>query len=81
VTYEEVGDAMKYWYEMTEENRAACGFEGRTWALSNGLTAEQMGNKMIAMFQNLFMMHREQRPLFTVTSVTPKKYEQTGIVA
>jgi glycosyltransferase involved in cell wall biosynthesis len=81
VTYEEVGDAMKYWYEMTEENRAACGFEGRTWALSNGLTAEQMGNKMIAMFQNLFMMHREQRPLFTVTSVTPNKYERTGIVA
>ena len=66
---------------MTEENRSACGYEGRTWALANGLTAEQMGNTMISMFQDLFAMHRERRPLFTVTKVTPTKYERTGIVA
>jgi len=79
--FEHVADAIGYWYTMTEENRAACGFEGRTWALANGLTAEQMGNKMISMFRDLFAMHRELRPLFTVTKVEAPKYEQTGIVA
>jgi glycosyltransferase involved in cell wall biosynthesis len=79
--FEDVADAISYWYEMTEENRAACGSEGRTWSLANGLTAEQMGNKMISMFQDLFKMERELRPLFTVTKVAPKKYEQTGIVS
>jgi glycosyltransferase involved in cell wall biosynthesis len=81
VKFEDVADAIAYWYTMTEENRAACGLEGRTWALANGLTAEQMGNTMISMFQDLFGMNRELRPLFTVTKVTPTKYEQTGIVA
>jgi glycosyltransferase involved in cell wall biosynthesis len=81
VQFEQVAEAIAYWYTMTEENRAACGFEGRTWALANGLTAEQMGNKMISMFRDLFAMHRELRPLFTVTKVEAPKYEQTGIVA
>jgi glycosyltransferase involved in cell wall biosynthesis len=81
VQFEQVAEAIGYWYTMTEENRAACGFEGRTWALANGLTAEQMGNKMISMFRDLFAMNRELRPLFTVTKVETPKYEQTGIVA
>jgi glycosyltransferase involved in cell wall biosynthesis len=81
VKYEEVADALRYWWDMTEENRAACGFEGRQWALVNGLTAEKMGNKMIAMFNDLFAMRRERRPLFTVNKVESAKYERTGIVA
>ncbi len=81
VQFEQVADAIAYWYTMTEENRAACGFEGRTWALANGLTAEQMGNKMISMFRDLFAMNRELRPLFTVTKTQQTNYEQTGIVA
>jgi glycosyltransferase involved in cell wall biosynthesis len=80
VKFEDVADAIAYWYNMTEENRAASGLEGRTWALANGLTAEQMGNKMISMFRDLFAMHRELRPLFTVTKVEPTKYQLTGIV-
>jgi len=81
VKYEDVAAALRSWWDMTEENRAACGFEGRQWALANGLTAETMGNKMIAMFNDLFAMHRERRPLFTVNKVEPAKYERTGIVA
>lgn len=81
VQFEQVAEAIAYWYTMTEENRAACGFEGRTWALANGLTAEQMGNKMISMFRDLFAMNRELRPLFTVTKTQQTNYEQTGIVA
>jgi hypothetical protein len=49
--------------------------------MENGLTAEQMGDKMIAMFRDLFTMHREARPLYTVTKVEAPKYERTGIVA
>ena len=57
------------------------GLAGRTWALANGLTAEQMGNKMITMFNDLFAMHQDSRPMYTVTKVEAPKYEQTGIVA
>jgi glycosyltransferase involved in cell wall biosynthesis len=79
--YEDVADAIAYWYELSQENRAAYGFAGRTWALANGLTAEQMGNKMIAMYRDLFAMNREFRPLYTVTKTQTIKYERTGIVA
>jgi glycosyltransferase involved in cell wall biosynthesis len=79
--YEDVADAIAYWYELSQEKRAACGFEGRTWALANGLTAEQMGQKMISMYRDLFAMNREFRPLYTVTKTQTIKYERTGIVA
>ena len=80
VDFEDVGDAMLYWYNMTEENRVACGAEGRAWALENGLTSEQMGSKMIDMFDYLFNAKKEGRPRYTVTKVETRKYEKTGIV-
>jgi len=70
-----------YWYNTPATLRSEMGLAGRTWALENGLTAEQMGNKMISMYRDLFRMHREARPMYTVTKVEAPKYEQTGIVA
>ena len=81
VNFEDVAKAIMYWYTTDAEQRIECGLAGRNWALVNGLTAEQMGNKMIAMFRDLFAMHRERRPLYTVTKVEDSKYERTGIVA
>jgi glycosyltransferase involved in cell wall biosynthesis len=81
VNFEDVATAIAYWYGTDPEWRETYGKEGREWALKNGLTAEQMGNKMISMFNDLFMMHREARPMYTVTKVEQPKYEQTGIVA
>ena len=79
--FEDVADAIAYWYNMTEENRAACGFEGRQWALANGLTSEQMGNKMIEMMNYMFIVNKAHRPTYTLNKVAPKKYKQTGIVS
>jgi glycosyltransferase involved in cell wall biosynthesis len=81
VNFEDVADAIRYWYDTPETLREQMGQSGRDWALRNGLTAEQMGNKMISMFRDLFAMHREARPMYTVTKVEQPKYEQTGIVA
>jgi hypothetical protein len=55
------------------------GLIGREWALQNGLTSEQMGDKMISMFRYLFDAKTESRPRFTLHKVEPKKYERTGI--
>jgi hypothetical protein len=52
----------------------------REWALQNGLTAEQMGNKMIQMIDYLFDVNKETRPTYTLTPVENKKYTRTGIV-
>lgn len=81
VNFEDVADAIMYWYNTPETLRNEMGMAGRTWALANGLTAEQMGNKMISMFRDLFTMHKEARPMYTVTKVEAPKYERTGIVA
>ena len=81
VQFEDVADAIRYWYDMSELERGTRGLAGRQWAMDNGLTAEQMGNKMISMFNDLFTMHQESRPMYTVTKVEAPKYERTGIVA
>jgi hypothetical protein len=44
------------------------------------LTSEQMGSKMIDMFDYLFNAKKEGRPRYTVTKVETRKYEKTGIV-
>lgn len=78
--FEDVADAIQYWYETPETLRDQMGLAGREWALKNGLTAEQMGNKMIEMIDYLFESKLETRARYTLTKVTPNQYEKTGIV-
>ena len=56
------------------------GLAGREFCEKNGLTAENMGNKMIEMFEYLFSMDKQSRPKYTLHKVEPVEYEQTGIV-
>ena len=81
VNFEDVSDAIRYWYDMSELERGTRGLAGRQWSMDNGLTAEQMGNKMIEMFNYLFNANRQSRPPYTLHKIEEKKYERTGIVA
>ena len=80
VKFEDVADAIAYWYNTPETLRNEMGLVGRTWALANGLTAEQMGTKMIHMIDYLFDCNKEARPIYTFTAFEDKKYKNTGIV-
>jgi len=80
VRYEDVADAIAYWYNTPETLREEMGYAGREWALKNGLTAQQMGQKMISMIDYLFVSKPVERPRYTLNKVTTHKYEKTGIV-
>ena len=80
VRFEDVADAIAYWYNTTETIREEMGNAGREWALKNGLTAQQMGQKMIHMIDYLFEAKPIARKRYTLTQVTETKYEKTGIV-
>jgi len=81
VSYEDVADAIAYWYNTPETLREEMGHTGREWALKNGLTAQQMGQKMIWMIDYLFASKSMDRSRYTLTQVKEQKYEITGIVA
>lgn len=80
VRYEDVADAIRYWYDTSETIRKEVGNVGREWALKNGLTAEQMGNKMIEMINYLFKSKTNYRVRYTLNKVESKTYEKIGIV-
>ena len=81
VRFEDVSAAIKYWYDMSAEDRKECGLTGRQFCLDNGLTAEQMGNKMIEMFDYyLDTLMVQTRPSFTFGQVTTPTHTHTGIV-
>jgi glycosyltransferase involved in cell wall biosynthesis len=81
VRFEDVADAIMYWYATPETLRDEMGYAGREWALKNGLTAEQMGQSMITMIDYLFETPKESRPMYTLTKVEKLNYKRTGIVA
>jgi glycosyltransferase involved in cell wall biosynthesis len=80
VRFEDVADAIMEWYNTPETLREEMGLAGREFCEKNGLTAEQMGNKMIEMFEYFFNMEKESRPKYSLHKVESKKYELTGIV-
>jgi glycosyltransferase involved in cell wall biosynthesis len=80
VRFEDVADAIMYWYTTPETLRDEMGYAGREWALANGLTGEQMGNSMIEMMDYLFSVEKQPRKRFTVNQVKETKYNKPGIV-
>ena len=80
VRYEDVADAIRYWYDIPLYRRSEMAEAGREWALKNGLTAEQMGNKMIEMIDYLFKSKTNYRVRYTLNKVESKTYEKIGIV-
>jgi len=80
VNFEDVGDAIFEWWSMDSAERKKCGEAGREFCLTHGLTAEQMGNKMIEMIEFMFDTPKEVRPKYRLTKVTKKQYKEMGIV-
>ena len=80
VNFEDVGDAIFEWWSMDSTERKKCGEAGREFCLTHGLTAEQMGNKMIEMIEFMFDTPKEVRPKYRLTKITKKQYKEMGIV-
>jgi hypothetical protein len=69
---------MHDWYNITPEQRKEFGLAGRNFCTENGLTAEQMGKKMIEMM-DLLISRPVTRPRYTFNKVEEKQYENMGI--
>jgi glycosyltransferase involved in cell wall biosynthesis len=80
VKFEDVADAIMYWYNTPETLRHEMGLSGRDFCMKNGLTAKAMGKKMIDMFNWMFGMQHEPRPSYTFNKVESITYTNTGIM-
>ena len=78
VQSEHVAVAIYDWYITEPEQRKAAGLAGREFCLENGLTSEQMGNKMIEMM-DMLISQPITRPRYTFNKVEEKQYENIGI--
>lgn len=79
VSFEDVGNAIREWWEMSSEDRTDAGLAGREFCLTHGLTAKQMGETMIEHIDFLFSNPKESRPKYTFNKVEAKQYENIGI--
>ena len=78
--FEDVANAIYEWYKTPKEERMECGWAGRDFCLENGLTSEQMANKMTNMINFVLDQPREQRPRFTLNKVENREYKNMGIL-
>ena len=75
---EDVADAIHYWWNMDLPLRVEYGLAGRDFCLAKGLTAQQMGEKIIEM-TDLLISRPMTRPRYTFNKVEEKQYENIGI--
>ena len=75
---EDVADAMHHWWNMDLPLRVEYGQAGREFCLAKGLTAKQMGEKIIEM-TDLLISRPMTRPRYTFNKVEEKQYENIGI--
>ena len=80
VDFKDVGNAIKYWYDVIPAKRKEFGLAGREFCLQNGLTSKQMADKMVEMMNFLFDNPKEKRPKYTLSKVELVTYKEMGIV-
>jgi hypothetical protein len=80
VKFEEVADAIAYWYNTPETLRNDMGAAGREFCLKHGLTAAAMGDKMIKLIDQLFEIKPIVATRYKLESVQSTSYENIGIV-
>ena len=78
--FEDVAEAMYGWWITPSEEREDCGWAGRDFCLAHGLTAEQMGNKMIDIMDFFFKYGKQKRPKYLLNKVENITYKEMGIV-
>ena len=76
---EDVAKAIYKWWNTSTETRKECGLAGRQFCLDNGLTSEQMSNKIIEMMDFLLESMPIQKARYTFNKVEEKQYENIGI--
>jgi len=79
VRFEDVGNAIREWWETSIEDRNLAGQAGREFCLTHGLTAKQMGDSMIKCIDFLFTKPKDSRPRYTFNKVESNEYKNIGI--
>jgi len=79
VCFEDVGNAIREWWETSDTKRQEAGIAGREFCLTHGLTAKQMGESMIQHIDFLFNQPKDSRPRYTFNKVESTQYENIGI--
>jgi hypothetical protein len=79
VRFEDVGNAIKEWWETSDIKRQEAGAAGREFCLTHGLTAKAMGESMIKHIDFLFTKPKEARPKYTFNKVESNEYKNIGI--
>lgn len=66
--WEDLAEAMMYWYSMGRDSRKACGLKGREWACSEGgLSAENMCNQFCKAMDFVFSHWKPAEPIELIT--------------
>ena len=79
VRFEDVGNAIREWWETSIEDRNLAGQAGREFCLTHGLTSKQMGESMIKCIDFLFTKPKDSRPRYTFNKVEFNEYKNIGI--
>jgi hypothetical protein len=71
---------MRYWYDMSKEEREKCGMKGRNWAIENGYTQEGMCKAMINGIDTTLSSFTPRTKYQLIDTGTPKPVYNTGVL-
>jgi glycosyltransferase involved in cell wall biosynthesis len=82
VKFEDVSEAIRYWYDMSSEEREECGLAGHEWVCGDesNMSARRMSDRFIECMDTCFEKWTPRKK-FTMYKVEPaKKIEKTGVI-
>ncbi len=82
VDFRDVANAIKYWYDMSKEEREEAGMEGHDWVCGDEsyMSARGMSKKMLDCIETCFENWTPRKKFTTYKVEQPKQIEQPGVI-
>ena len=81
--FKDVADAIKYWYDMSKDEREERGMEAHAWACGNesNFSARRMGERFIECIEACFNNWTPRKRFTTYKVKQYKNYEKVGVIS
>jgi len=80
VSIESIIDGLKWWYNMSSEQRSECGADGREWSIKNGFSAKGMCSAMAESINKCFDTWTPRERFTLINTDRPKISYPQGVL-
>jgi len=80
VSVKSITKGLRWWHDMSKEDREMCGIEGRNWSIENGFSSEGMCQSMVESIDGCFKNWKPRKKFILINTDVDEQSYPDGVL-